>query len=290
MPSAASSARTVPTGVSKRGAPAAQATEELQRAHDADEPMAAHAEVGAVVEEDDAGDRAGLHRRREQRADDGVVAARLTHDRAAKMVEPRAQIVAPLGHRGAGGLRPSVDHDARRLAFGVRVDDAHRARNVAWWRRHVSSSRGAHRVGVWDAASRHARVATTASPRHRPRDVHQVGGDDVRELGTVLRAGTLALACSAALGAQDTTAARRADTVTSAARAPRTAYVPKRSRADTLRGSYTTPGRRWWDVTFYDLHVASSRRTAASPAATRSPIGCCSRRPPRSRSTSWSRS
>src|SRR5262245_60900863 len=27
------------------------------------------------------------------------------------------------------------------------------------------------------------------------------------------------------------------------------------TRADTLRGSYTTPARSWWDVTFYDLHV-----------------------------------
>ena len=72
---------------------------------------------------------------------------------------------------------------------------------------------------------------------------------------TLLRTGALTLACSTMLGAQDTTA-RRADTTTSAARAPRTTYVPKRSRADTLRGSYTTAGRRWWDVTFYDLHVA----------------------------------
>ena len=30
------------------------------------------------------------------------------------------------------------------------------------------------------------------------------------------------------------------------------------SRADTLRGSFTTPGRVWWDVTFYDLHVRVS--------------------------------
>jgi aminopeptidase N len=30
------------------------------------------------------------------------------------------------------------------------------------------------------------------------------------------------------------------------------------TRADTLRGSYTTPGRAWWDVAFYDLHVAIS--------------------------------
>ncbi|HET9984394.1 MAG TPA: M1 family metallopeptidase [Longimicrobiales bacterium] len=27
------------------------------------------------------------------------------------------------------------------------------------------------------------------------------------------------------------------------------------ARADTLRGSFTTPGRVWWDVSFYDLHV-----------------------------------
>ena len=27
------------------------------------------------------------------------------------------------------------------------------------------------------------------------------------------------------------------------------------TRADTLRGSWTTPAREWWDVTFYDLHV-----------------------------------
>ena len=30
------------------------------------------------------------------------------------------------------------------------------------------------------------------------------------------------------------------------------------SRADTLRGSFTTPARAWWDVSFYDLHVAIS--------------------------------
>lgn len=28
------------------------------------------------------------------------------------------------------------------------------------------------------------------------------------------------------------------------------------TRADSLRGSYASPGRAWWDVTFYDLHVA----------------------------------
>src|SRR5437899_10216721 len=30
------------------------------------------------------------------------------------------------------------------------------------------------------------------------------------------------------------------------------------THADTLRGSYTTAGRAWWDVTFYDLRVTIS--------------------------------
>jgi aminopeptidase N len=33
------------------------------------------------------------------------------------------------------------------------------------------------------------------------------------------------------------------------------ARQPKNTRADTLRGSFTTPGRVWWDVQHYDLNV-----------------------------------
>ena len=82
------------------------------------------------------------HRRREQRADDRVVAARLADDGAAQMIEARAQIVAPLGHRGAraAAASPSID-DARRLAFGVRVDDADRA-SSAFAARSVRSRHG----------------------------------------------------------------------------------------------------------------------------------------------------
>jgi aminopeptidase N len=58
----------------------------------------------------------------------------------------------------------------------------------------------------------------------------------------------------ATLAAQVTT---RPDS-TSAALGPRNAYVAKNSHADTLRGSFTTPGRNWWDVVFYDLHVSIS--------------------------------
>jgi len=65
----------------------------------------------------------------------------------------------------------------------------------------------------------------------------------------------LTAATSVPLSAQSSGSAARPDTVISVARAPRVQYVPKSSRADTLRGSYTTPSRKWWDVTFYDLHV-----------------------------------
>src|SRR5688572_18013719 len=63
----------------------------------------------------------------------------------------------------------------------------------------------------------------------------------------------LFLLSSPALLAQVTPAPARPDSA--AGSRARGAHVPKRSRADTLRGSFTTPGRSWWDVTFYDLHA-----------------------------------
>jgi len=62
---------------------------------------------------------------------------------------------------------------------------------------------------------------------------------------------TAGFALSSSLVAQVTTPTSRPDS--SRRQAPD--HVPKRARADTLRGSFTTPGRTWWDVTFYDLHV-----------------------------------
>jgi aminopeptidase N len=66
--------------------------------------------------------------------------------------------------------------------------------------------------------------------------------------------------CAGPLAAQRPTSTQRADTF---ARAPRTQHQPRHARADTLRGSYTTPGRNWWDVTFYDLHVTISPRDSS---------------------------
>ena len=67
--------------------------------------------------------------------------------------------------------------------------------------------------------------------------------------------------CSPLVAQQSPAAVVRPD---SAARArPRPRYVPKGTRADTLRGSFTTPERSWWDVTFYDLHVSISPRDSS---------------------------
>ncbi|HEX5581273.1 MAG TPA: M1 family metallopeptidase, partial [Gemmatimonadaceae bacterium] len=72
------------------------------------------------------------------------------------------------------------------------------------------------------------------------------------------------LLAPAALAAQVTPTRPGADTAKTrpsadtVSQAPRRAHVSPSSRADTLRGSFTTPGRRWWDVTFYDLSVAVS--------------------------------
>ena len=66
---------------------------------------------------------------------------------------------------------------------------------------------------------------------------------------------TLLGVCATSLEAQNPPARRPDSTF---ARAPRVEYQQKNSRADTLRGSFTTPWRNWWDVTFYDLHVAIS--------------------------------
>ncbi|MEP6492120.1 MAG: M1 family metallopeptidase [bacterium] len=71
---------------------------------------------------------------------------------------------------------------------------------------------------------------------------------------TIVIAATVSAAAGRSLGGQNPTTPPR--TVQSAALAPRTPYKPKASHADTLRGSFVTPGRAWWDVTFYDLHVA----------------------------------
>ena len=97
------------------------ASEVLERANHADEAVPAHAEIRSVVEEDDSRRGALLHRRREERTHHRVVATRLADDRGAQVVLRPTHACEPVGHRGAGRLWPAIDHDARRLAFRVRV-------------------------------------------------------------------------------------------------------------------------------------------------------------------------
>jgi aminopeptidase N len=75
-----------------------------------------------------------------------------------------------------------------------------------------------------------------------------------------IRAIVLALLAAAPAMAQTTTPARPESTF---ARAPRREYVGKSSRADSLRGAIDSPGRRWWDVTFYDLNVTISPKDSS---------------------------
>ncbi len=98
-----------------------------ERAHDADQPVAAHAEVRLVVEEDDAGQRVGVHGRREQRADDRRVAARLADDASSQMIERCAA-----GRRAArpSSRRPAAATRRRRRA-SARLRCANRRREWA---------------------------------------------------------------------------------------------------------------------------------------------------------------
>ena len=60
-----------------------------------------------------------MYGRRQQRADNCVVAARFAYDGATQGVMPRLKVVPPLGHRGAAWLRPSVHHNARGFSLSV---------------------------------------------------------------------------------------------------------------------------------------------------------------------------
>src|SRR5687768_10027263 len=72
--------------------------EKLERAHDADQPVATHAKVSDVVEEDDARGCARRYRWRHQRSDDSVVTTRLTNDSTAKHVVAATHGIPAIPH------------------------------------------------------------------------------------------------------------------------------------------------------------------------------------------------
>ena len=91
--------------------------------NEADGSVAAHAEVAYVVEEDDPGDAVRMLRGAQQGADEDVRAAGLGDNAAAEVRELRAKLVETLGHCGSGQFRTAGEHEASRLACGMRVED-----------------------------------------------------------------------------------------------------------------------------------------------------------------------
>lgn len=86
---------------------------------DADGPVAAHAEVACVVEEDDAGDAGGVAGLEEVGADEDVGAARLAEDGAAEVVVARANDFKAFGDGAGTKIHGEGKHAAGRFAGGV---------------------------------------------------------------------------------------------------------------------------------------------------------------------------
>ena len=99
------------------------AAEIRERSNHADGAVAAHPEKAHVVEEDDRGGGVRLDRLKQQRSDDHLGAARLAHYSRAKAVVLRAKEMKALLHRARAKVRTAGNHDAGRLALGMRVDD-----------------------------------------------------------------------------------------------------------------------------------------------------------------------
>ena len=93
-------------------APGSMPAHMRKRHGEADRPVAAHAEIADIVEEDDAGRAGRVVRLAQQRADQRVVAARLVDGEAADMIELARRSGAPLGERPAPERRPAVDDHA----------------------------------------------------------------------------------------------------------------------------------------------------------------------------------
>ncbi|MCY1532882.1 hypothetical protein D9M68_681780 [compost metagenome] len=100
------------------------ASQVRQRGHQPDGAVAAHAEVAAVVEKDDSGTGLRVHRLAEQGAHEHVAATGFEHGGGAPVVEPLGEQSPALGHVALAEVREPLDHQAGRLAAGVRVNDA----------------------------------------------------------------------------------------------------------------------------------------------------------------------
>src|SRR5450631_3056222 len=88
--------------------------------------VAAHTQITHVVEEDDAELAVGAVWMDEQRADEGIRAARFIYDSRTVRIEVLAKSLYALGERTATEGRAAIEHEARGFSARVRIEDAHR--------------------------------------------------------------------------------------------------------------------------------------------------------------------
>ncbi len=94
-----------------------------------DRAVAAHPEVGDVVEEDDPGDAAGIGRRTEQRSHHRIRSAGLVDRGGPVPVELAAEAFSTLAQRTRSEIRAPFDDHAGRLSGGVGIDQV----KCGWW-------------------------------------------------------------------------------------------------------------------------------------------------------------
>ncbi len=95
-----------------------------QRLGETDRAMATHAQEADIVEEDHASERLGPRRWQEQRADQRIEATRLVAHGGAEAVVELAEHTRALRRRAGSEVGCAGEDNARRLTFGVRIDDS----------------------------------------------------------------------------------------------------------------------------------------------------------------------
>ncbi|KGC40060.1 hypothetical protein DO73_4432 [Burkholderia pseudomallei] len=142
----------------------------VQRAHEADRAVPAHAEIARVVEEDHARRRAGRDGLAQQRADEHVAAARLEDAGGAIAVVLAREHGQTLGHRAAAERRKAGHDDARGFAARVRINDVDvlHVASIQGGNAHSFPCRGSRRLWVFDDARDEIGTARRARRRSRP--------------------------------------------------------------------------------------------------------------------------
>ena len=102
-----------------------------ERHREADRPVAAHADIADIVEEDDASGACGIVRFAQERPNDRVVAARLVDGEAAEMIELAGEAGASFSKRTVAERWSPIHDHAGGFTLGMGIDDPHRVQSLA---------------------------------------------------------------------------------------------------------------------------------------------------------------